>query len=223
MEDPVSIATRFAIKRAKRRKSSNVAADDLLMGLFQAIARFGIVQIGPLTIDLEELGEALGEGAQDETDETHRQKVSYSPEAVAVFERAARIARRDSSPKVELVHLLATFAYEDNGLIAHLKEKYGFSSMEWRSALSRWQPILLEKRQAGSEIGAGRKSPIELNQKQFFSPDEAAEFLGVHTQTIRGYIRTGKLPALRLAGERALRIQRDDLLALLEPYKPEEK
>jgi hypothetical protein len=28
---------------------------------------------------------------------------------------------------------------------------------------------------------------------------------------------------LRLAGERALRIQRNDLLALLEPYKPEEK
>jgi len=63
---------------------------------------------------------------------------------------------------------------------------------------------------------------MEFNEKQFFSPDEAAEFLGVHTQTVRGYIRTGKLPALRLAGERALRIQREDLLALLEPYKPEE-
>ena len=104
-----------------------------------------------------------------------------------------------------------------------MKEKYGFSSMEWRSALSKWQPISLEKREADSEISAGRKSPTELNKKQFFSPDEAAEFLDVHTQTIRGYIRTGKLPALRLAGERALRIQRNDLLALLEPYKPEEK
>ena len=223
MEDPLSIATRFAIKRAKRRKSSKVTRDDLLIGLLQAIARFDIVKIGPLTIDLEELGEAPGEASQDETDKTHKQKVAYSSDAVAVFERAAHIARKDNSPKVELIHLLVVFAYEDNGLMAHLKEKYGFSSMEWRSALSKWQPISLEKRQAGSEIGAGRKSPMEFNQKQFFSPDEAAEFLDVHTQTIRGYIRTGKLPALRLAGERALRIQRDDLLALLEPYKPEEK
>ena len=63
---------------------------------------------------------------------------------------------------------------------------------------------------------------FRTGEKQFFSPDGAAEFLGVHTQTVRGYIRTGKLSALRLAGERALRIQRSDLLALLEPYNPEE-
>ena len=107
--------------------------------------------------------------------------------------------------------------------MAQLKEKYSFSGTEWRSALSKWHPISLQKREAGLEIGAGRKSPMEFSEKQFFSPDEAAEFLDVHTQTIRGYIRTGKLPALRLAGERALRIQRNDLLALLEPYKPEEK
>jgi excisionase family DNA binding protein len=219
MEDPVSIATRLAIKRAKRRKSSKVTRDDLLIGLFQAIARFDVVNIGPLTIDLEELGEA----SQNETEKKNRQKVAYSSDAVTVFERAAHIARKDNSRKVEIVHLLVAFAYEDDGFMSKLKKKYGFSSMEWRYALSKWQPISMEKKPAGSEIGAGRKSPMEFNRKQFFSPDEAAEFLGVHTQTIRGYIRTGKLPALRLAGERALRIQRDDLLALLEPYKPEEK
>jgi excisionase family DNA binding protein len=47
--------------------------------------------------------------------------------------------------------------------------------------------------------------------------DQAAEFLGVHHQTLRGYIKTGKLPAYRLAGEKVLRIKRDDLMALLEP------
>jgi excisionase family DNA binding protein len=149
--------------------------------------------------------------------------VAYSSNAVAVFERAAHIARKDNSSKVELVHLLVVFAYVDSGLMAQLKEKYGLSSMEWRSALSKWQPVSLEKLEPSSKIGTGNKSAIEFKEKQFFSPDEAAEFLDVHTQTIRGYIRTGKLPALRLAGERALRIQREDLLALLEPYKPEEK
>jgi excisionase family DNA binding protein len=115
------------------------------------------------------------------------------------------------------------FANEDNRLMAQLKEKYSFSGTDWRSALSKWQPGSLQKREPGLEMGAGRKAPMEFSEKQFFSPDEAAEFLGVHTQTIRGYIRMGKLPALRLAGERALRIQRDDLLALLEPYKPEDR
>ena len=222
MKDPVSSATRFAIKRAKRRKSSKVTRDDLLIGLLETIARFEIVKIGPLIIDLASLGEVHEEASADETDKT-QQKVSYSFGAVTVFERAAHIARKDNSPNVELIHLLVAFAYEDNGLMAELKEKYAISSVEWRSALSQWQPISFEKRQAGSEIGTARKPSMEFDQKQFFSPDEAAEFLNVHTQTIRGYIRMGKLPALRLAGERALRIQRDDLLALLEPYKPDEK
>ncbi len=216
-----SIAIRAAIKRAKWRKSPKVTRDDLLMGLFQTIARFDIVQIGPLTIDLEELRETLGETSQDE--KIDNQKVAYSSNAVAVFERAAHIARKDNAPKVESIHLLVAFANEDNELMAQLKEKYSFSRTDWRSALSKWQPGSLQKREPGLEIGAGKKSPMELSEKQFFSPDEAAEFLGVHTQTIRGYIRTGKLPALRLAGERALRIQRDDLLALLEPYKPEDR
>jgi len=223
VEDLASIAIRAAIKRAKRRKSPKVTRDDLLMGLFQAVARFDIVQIGPFTIDLEDLGELLGESSEDESDKISKQKVAYSANAVIVFERAARIARKDNAPKVELIHLLVAFANEDNRLMAQLKEKYSFSGTEWRSALSKWQPISLSKREAGLENNAGRKSQMEFNEKQFFSPDEAAEFLDVHTQTIRSYIRTGKLPALRLAGERALRIQRDDLLALLEPYKPEER
>ena len=66
------------------------------------------------------------------------------------------------------------------------------------------------------------KELLMANSIQFFSPNEVADFLGVHAQTIRGYIRTGKLSALRLAGERALRIKREDLIALLELFKPEE-
>lgn len=223
MKTSVSTATRFAIKRAKRRKSPEVNTDDLLVGLLQAIGRFDMAKIGPLTIDLEELGEAFQVISGEEKEKTNKEKVAYGSGAVAVFERAGHIARKDDSTKVEIVHLLAAFAYEDNGLMAQLKERYRFSSAEWRSALSEWQPASSEEKEERVAIGAGGKSSLELNQKQFFSPDEAADFLDVHTQTIRGYIRSGKLPAMRLAGERALRIHREDLLALLEPYKPDEK
>src|SRR3989338_5262915 len=50
----------------------------------------------------------------------------------------------------------------------------------------------------------------------FFTVDQAAQFLGIHHQTLRGYIKGGKLPAYRLAGEKVLRIKREDLMELLE-------
>jgi len=223
MEDLVSTAIRSAIKHAKRRKKAEVTRDDLLIGLLQTVARFEIVQIGEFTIDLEELEEAHTEASRDDAGRADKQKVAYSPKASAVFDRAARMAKRDNSSKIGIVHLLVAFASEDNMVFARLKEKYGISGVKWRSALSTWQPASLGMIETGAKVSSATRSAKELSDKEFFTPDEAAVFLDVHPQTIRGYIRTGKLAALRLAGERALRIKRNDLLALLEPYRPEER
>jgi len=222
MEDPVAKAIKAAIRNAKHRKSPKVNKDDLLVGILRVVSRFDIVQIGSLKIDLEDFEEILRDGFKDEIGVISNQKVAYSSSANALFEKAAYIARKDDAPKVELVHLLVSFANENSGLMAQIKEKYGFSGKEWRTALSDWQPFPPEKTAKDSNFAIDNKSMRDFQEKQFFSPDEAAEFLGVHVQTIRGYIRTGKLSALRLAGERALRIKREDLLALLEPFNPEE-
>ena len=222
MEDFFSKAIKSAIRNAKYRKSPKVNIDDLLVGILQVVSRFDIVQIGPLKIDLEDFEGILRDGFKDEVGNIGNQKVAYSSSANALFEKAAYIARKDNSSKVELVHLLVAFEDENSGLMAQLKEKYGFSGKEWRVALSDWQSFSSENTIMDSKNLDSQKSIMDFREKQFFSPDEAAEFLGVHVQTIRGYIRMGKLPALRLAGERALRIKREDLLALLEPYKPEE-
>ena len=64
-----------------------------------------------------------------------------------------------------------------------------------------------ETAKAGDAASTGR---------DFLTPEEAAEALGIHVQTLRGYVRSGKLPALRLAGERAIRIRRADLEQVLE-------
>jgi len=222
MANLVSLAIEAAIKHAKYRKSPKVYKDDLLVGILQVISRFDIVQIGQLTIDLEDFDGRSKYDFKDDPGNLRKQKVAYSSSANALFEKAAYIARKDNSSKIEIVHLLVAFADEKSGLMFQLKEKYGFSGREWRVALSDWQSFSSEKTAMNSKIAIGAKSMIEASEKQFFSPDEAAEFLGVHVQTIRGYIRMGKLPALRLAGERALRIKLEDLLALLEPFKPEE-
>ena len=68
-------------------------------------------------------------------------------------------------------------------------------------------------------VGAKANHPaIETKRaRDYLTPEDAAEELGVHVQTMRAYIRSGRMPAFRLAGERAIRILRTDLEKVLEP------
>jgi excisionase family DNA binding protein len=206
------IAASFAIALAKRRNVEEVSPDELLLGCLRAISQFGIVQLGAWTLDLEELGmdwlEPSDRGAA---------KVSYSQAVVALFDQAARIARADGSGPVRVDHLLAAFAPERSGLMGDLKRKHGITSATWRAAiaklaLGRSGEILQERKEAQAAPVAAR---------DYLSPEEAAQALGIHVQTVRAYVRSGKLPALRLAGERTIRIRREDLATLLEPLVPE--
>lgn len=200
--------TRAAIGRAKRRGSEEVTPDDLLLALLHSIARFGIALVGPVTIDLE----AFCEDDPVQMD-AGGPKVAYSSDAASLFDRAAEVARRDRAAKIEPIHLLAAFANVKNGLMGQLKDEYGLDGTAWRAALARSSA---PHEHRGPDVD--RPGAVQ----ELLSPDEAADFLGVHTQTVRGYIRSGKLPAHRLAGERAVRIRRRDLLNLLEPYDAEE-
>jgi ATP-dependent Clp protease ATP-binding subunit ClpA len=116
MEDFVSKATKAAIRHAKYRKSPKVDTDDILAGILQVISRFDIVKIGTLTIDLKDFDGIASDGVSHETGKISTQKVAYSSSANAFFEKAAQIARKDNSPKVRLVHLLATFSQWIDGL-----------------------------------------------------------------------------------------------------------
>ena len=59
----------------------------------------------------------------------------------------------------------------------------------------------------------------------YFSPADVAVILQVSLQTVRRWIKEGKLPAIKIGGEdsRIIRIHRDDLEAFIrnEPYKRE--
>jgi excisionase family DNA binding protein len=48
---------------------------------------------------------------------------------------------------------------------------------------------------------------------------ETATLLIVSTRTIHRYIAEGKLKAYRVAGEKAIRIKREDIEALLQPVR----
>ena len=61
----------------------------------------------------------------------------------------------------------------------------------------------------------------EAELETLYSPEDVARYLGVHVQTVRGWIRSGRLHARRLAGQRALRIRASDVEAVLEPVEGE--
>lgn len=203
VEDAVTSVLGVAIGCAKRRQAEEVEPDDVLTASLLSISRFGIARLGCLVIDLESLGidwkQTPDAGRQPE------RKVAYSEETVALLDRAATISRVDRSSKMRLAHLLAAFASDrPRGLIAKLAEQR-IDSATWRSAI------------ADFDTADPPANGVASANPTYLSPEQAAELLGVHHQTIRGYIRTGKLPAMRIAGERAVRIRLENLERLLEP------
>ena len=206
------LAASFAIAQANKRNRSEIGADELLLGCLQVIARFGVVQMGSWTFDLEELG-------VDWLDSPERSeaKVAYSTATVHLFDRAARIATADGSSTIRVFHLLAGFAPENEGLMGQLKRSYGITNASWRVAVARsWSSRF------GKDTSESHEDDSETGDlDNYLTPEEAAKALSIHVQTVRAYVRSGKLPALRLAGERVIRIRRADLDTVLEPLVPQ--
>jgi excisionase family DNA binding protein len=206
------VAASFAIFAAKQQGAYEVIPDHILLGCLRAISRFGIVNLGPWSLDLETLGVDWVRQPDGP-----RPKVAYSQEAVALFDRAAQIAQSAGDTAVGVNHLLAAFASEEGGLMGKLKITHRMTSASWRAAVA--------------QLGAGetklpRPDDVERQKKrerEFLTPEVAAETLGIHVQTMRAYIRSGRVPAFRLAGERAIRIRQVDLEKILEPLGAEMK
>ncbi|GAB3990076.1 helix-turn-helix domain-containing protein [Nocardioides marmoraquaticus] len=60
-------------------------------------------------------------------------------------------------------------------------------------------------------------STPKTHPRRWLSQQEAAEYLGVTDRTIRSYIARGDLKGHRVKGSRLVRIDRNDLDALLSP------
>lgn len=212
LHDPerVSLGTGQAIERARSRGSDTVEPDDLLAGMLLAASRFGIVELGPKAVDLFDLGLRFDLPVPDLS-----VKPRYASAAAAVFDRAARIARVDGAGRIAPIHLLVALGDPGYPLFARLLERCGIDASEWRRLLAAVPPPPASAA-APSPTGHSARPAVPEALETLLTPDDAARALGVHIQTLRGYIRCGRLPAFRVAGERAIRIRRDDLRALLE-------
>ncbi len=198
-------AAACAIVLAKDRGCDEVLPDDLLLGCLYAISRFAIARLGCWSFDLVKFGLGCTYSPHPTS-----AKVTYSEAVVKIFDQAAMIARADGGDTVRLEHVLVAFADEESGLMGRLKREFQVESASWRAAVA-------ELRLRGSD---GAKQGVG---QDYLTPEQAAEVLNIHVQTLRGYVRSGKLPALRLAGERAIRIRRTDLDRVLEPLTPEKE
>lgn len=200
-DDPLMVATANAAAYARNRGDSEIMPDDLLLGALQAVASLRVIRFDGLTIDLSAYPPVPER-------EDRSQGPRYSQATAALFDEASAIARGDGEKRVRVVHLLAALGNMDSALMRDLAAQHDFGEVDWRAALSTWDDEQREREAARKDADL------------CMSVEDAAEALGVHQQTIRGYIKSGKLPAFRIAGERAIRVLASDLYGLLEPLDP---
>ncbi len=196
-----------AVELARQRGAAEIRPEDLLAGMLLAVARFGIVELGDRALDLASLGLAFDLPLPDVT-----LKPRYDRETVEHFTRAARICRGDGGGAMRPLHLLVALSDPGLPLFQRMLAALAVDAGGWRRLLAAVEPP--GPRTAGA-TPSGLETPTRTGA-DLLSPEQAASALGVHIQTLRGYIRRGKLQAFRLAGERVIRIRRDDLLALLD-------
>ena len=181
-----------------------VGVDFLFVTYLSLCAQFGRFAYGPITIECRVV--------EDLFERTYRRLApgeepgGYDESGSRFYQRLATELADSKRRRVDELHWLLAFMRTDEGLPAKVFGELGVT------------PEQVE-RFARGETGPGKppapehRSPAE----KLYSPEEVADYFGVHVQTVRIWIRNGRLPARRLAGQRALRIRESDLDAVLEP------
>lgn len=185
-------------REAERLGSPAITLDIQFLVFLRRFSRFGFFRFGPLSVDvslIEDLVErTVDRGASEGAPAVSDDLVAFSRQ---VAQETQKLGRKRID---ELAYLLAFMRWRD-GIPGRVFGELGVSP----EAVERFA-----RDQALPE------------QEKLYSPEEAAEYLGVHVQTVRGWIRSGRLRASRLTGQRALRIRAGDLNSVLEPVDPKD-
>ncbi|HMO95802.1 MAG TPA: helix-turn-helix domain-containing protein [Tepidiformaceae bacterium] len=174
-----------------------VDVDLLFVAYLLETSRFGRFTFGPVTLDVAVIEDLFARSLPVEPPPgQHR----MAPGAHAFYGRVAEELAKSGAKRPTELHYLLAFMRTPEGLPARV-----FGELAIR-------PEDVERHARHSET----TRPIDV----FLSPETVAQRLGVNVQTVRAWIRSGKLPASRLAGRRVLRIRESDIEAVLEPVDP---
>lgn len=179
-----------------RRLGTPITLDLFFLVFLRKMARFGFFTLGPISVDVHLIEEIVERTAPRIAGQTGVLADDYVRFSEVLMQEVRRSGRR----RIDELHLLLAFMRVNEGLPARVFGELGVTPEEVE----------------GARVGAERAAAAE----RLYSPEEAAEYLGVHVQTVRSWIRSGRLRAFRLTGQRALRIRQSDLEAVLEPVDP---
>lgn len=182
-----------------------VSPDIEFVSYLRTLSRFGFFTFGPITIDVNVVEDILlrthprGDGGPE-----------HPPISDAFLRFSDAIWNKVNTgerPRVDELTYLLVFMRWPDGLPARVFGELGV------------RPEDVER--YVSEL-AHPAEPVRTAVERLYSTEEAAEYLGVHVQTVRAWIRSGKLPASRLAGQKSIRIREGDLQVVLEPIDPKQ-
>lgn len=177
--------------------SPEATLDLLFLAYLLRTSRFGFFTFGPVTIDVRVIEDLVARTAKRTA--APDQKPRYADDTLRFFQVLSDEVERRGSRRIDEVDFLSAFMQIGEGIPGRVFSELGVSVEDVRSYVPE---------------------PATAAGRRLYSPEEAAEYLGVHVKTVRTWIRTGKLPASRLAGQRVLRIRSADLERLLEPVEP---
>lgn len=189
-------------EEAAHADGGGVTADHLALGVWRAASTSGAHILRELGIDEASLRPSSG-GA------TGRR--GWGLQIQPIIQAAGEEAWQMGSRLTRSGHVLLGLVATGQGVLPGVLAAKGISLEGLRERVRAAVSALPR-----AERGPSPTGPAATGQA-LFTVDEAAAFLGIHHQTIRGYIKSGKLPAFRVAGEKVIRIKRDDLMGLLEP------
>jgi excisionase family DNA binding protein len=203
-------AVRDVFERAEaaaQDAGTDVTADHLVLGVLRATDTSGAAVLRDLGI-----GEAdvAGAGAPPRRGARARWGAPLQP----VIQAAAEEARQLGSRLTRSAHVLLGIVASGQGALPGLLAGRGATLETLRA---RVREAIAAAPAPAAPVTESPRNPSGAPARELFTVDQAADFLGIHHQTLRGYIKSGKLPAYRLAGEKVLRIKREDLMTLLEP------
>ena len=192
----------LASAECRRLNSQEYTLDIQFLAFLRSTSQFGFFSFGPVHIDVR-LIEDIVERTTPLRLTPYEGPPPYSDDYVRFSQRLMDEVRRSGRSRIDELHYLLAFMRTDEGLPGRVFGELG---------------ITPEQIEQFARNRATQPAPLE----KLYSPEEAAEYFNVHVQTVRGWIKSGRLRARRLAGQRALRITASDLMSVLEPAEPGE-